>query len=453
LTIRFLIANAYGVGGTIKATYNLAGELAKRHDVEIVSVHTHRDVPAFPVPPGVRLRALVDRSARARRNDASRTDIAGRARAKFKRWARRQPSRVIHERDFRYKNFNLLTDLRLVQFLRSVDEGVLIGTRAGLNLAIARFGRPSVIRVGQEHLNMTKYGEEIQAAFRRYYPRLNAYSALTQGDAAAFSGLLGAQTRVVSIANGVPDVDDVPSSNDTNVVVAAGRLTRQKGFDRLIAAWAPVAAKHPDWELRIFGWGKLRERLEGQIEELGVGESAHLMGYTDKLPEEMARASFYVMSSRFEGFPMVLLEAMRCGLPIVSFDCPNGPRDLISEGKDGFLVPNGDIEGLAAAMIDMIELGEARRSFGAAALEKSRQYEIGPIANRWEELLEELVSERRRSGGRTVRRRTGDPPRRAEPYAGRAAQGLPKLPVPAPVEGDRAAHGSGVVGDTSKPER
>jgi glycosyltransferase involved in cell wall biosynthesis len=112
----------------------------------------------------------------------------------------------------------------------------------------------------------------------------------------------------------------------------------------------------------------------------------------------MAAAAFYVMSSRFEGFPMVLLEAMECGLPVVSFDCPTGPRDLISVGKDGFLVPNGDIDGLAAAMMDMIELGDGRRSFGAAALEKSAQYELSAVAARWDDLLQELVDARARSG-------------------------------------------------------
>jgi glycosyltransferase involved in cell wall biosynthesis len=392
--IRFLIANAYGVGGTIKATYNLAGELAKRHDVEIVSVHRHRGAPEFPVPPGVQLRALVDKSARAKRADRERTGIVGRPKGRFKRWARRQPSRVIHPRDFRYKNFNLLSDLRLLQYLRSVDDGILIGTRAGLNLAIARFARRSVIRVGQEHLNLTKYGDDIRSAYRRLYPRLDAYSALTEGDAAAYRDLLGPEARVVCIANGITDVGMARSSNDTKIAVAAGRLTPQKGFDRLIPAWAQVAEKHPDWELRIFGAGKLRERIEARIEELEIGDSARLMGYTAKLPQEMAAASFYVMSSRFEGFPMVLLEAMGCGLPIVSFDCPNGPRDLITHGEDGFLVPNGDIDGLAAAMIEMIELGDARRSFGAAALERARRYEIAAIAARWEALLEELAFER-----------------------------------------------------------
>jgi glycosyltransferase involved in cell wall biosynthesis len=396
--IRFLIANAYGVGGTIKATYNLAGELAKRHHVEIVSVQTRRDVPAFAVPPGVRLRALVDGSPQAQRAKEESSGLVARGKLKLGTWAMTQPSRVIHRRDFRYKNFNLLTDLLLLRFLREVDDGVLIGTRAGLNLAIARFGRRSAIRVGQEHLNATKYGKGIRGAFRRFYPRLDAYSALTERDAAAFSHMLGPGVRVTCIPNGVSDGGDVRSSNHNKVVIAAGRLAPQKGFDRLIPAWAQVARRHIDWELKIFGGGKLQGELEQQIDELGLRGSARLMGYTDKLPQAMAEASFYVMSSRFEGFPMVLLEAMRCGLPIVSYDCPNGPRDLITHGRDGFLVPNGDVDGLAAAMIEMIELGDARRSFGEAALQKSKQYEMPAIARRWEELLEELVAERRQQG-------------------------------------------------------
>lgn len=399
MKIRFLIANAYAVGGTIKTTYNLAGELAKRHDVEIVSLQKKRSVPAFPVPPGVHVRALVDSSARALRSDELRRGAAARTKVQIKTWARKRRSRAIHPSDFRYKNFNLLTDLRLLQFLRRTDDGILIGTRAGLNLAIARFAHGSVIRVGQEHLNMTKYGKRFQRAFRKYYPRLDVYSALTQVDAAAFSELLGPEARVACIPNGVPAADDPLSSNSSKIVVAAGRLTPQKGYDRLIAAWPQVVAKHPDWELRIFGGGSRKEELQQQIQELGIGSSFRLMGYTDQLAAEMAKGSFFVMSSRFEGFPMVLLEAMHCGLPIVSFDCPNGPRDLITHGKDGFLVPDADVEALAAAMIEMIELGDARRSsFGQAALEKSRLYEMPAIAARWEELLEELVSQRLRGG-------------------------------------------------------
>jgi glycosyltransferase involved in cell wall biosynthesis len=388
--IRFLIANAYGVGGTIRTTYNLAGELAKNHDVEIISVHKSHKAPVFTVPPGVRLRPLVDRSKPSLQADSAAVG-RDRIRVLVKRGLRRLPSVLIHHGDYRYKRFRLESDLHLWRFLRSVDDGVLIGTRAGLNLALARLARPGVVAVGQEHLNFTTYRAGIKRAFRRLYPRLDAYATLTERDATAFRELLGPGANVVCMPNGISGAGRPRSTNTSRIVVAAGRLTPQKGFDRLIRAWTQVQEQHPDWELRIFGGGRLRGRLQRRIRELGIADSARLMGYTDRLPDELAKGSFYVMSSRFEGFPMVLLEAMAGGLPVVSFDCPNGPRDLISEGTDGFIVPNGDIEALAAAMVRMIELGDGRRrEFGEAAFRKSEQYRIDAVAARWVRLFEEL---------------------------------------------------------------
>jgi glycosyltransferase involved in cell wall biosynthesis len=397
LTIRFLIANCFSVGGTIKATFDLAGELAKRHDVEIVSVYRTRTTPAFPIPEGVEVRALHDRSTKALDPKRARTFL-GRLRRHGKKLMVERRSRLIPKKDYRYPSFNLLTDVRLLQFLRSTDDGIVIGTRIGLNLALARFGRRSAIRVGQEHLNLTKYGSELRKLIRRHYPKLDAYSTLTEGDAAAYRELVGPGLRIGTIPNGIEPREWPRSDTRSKVVVSAGRFRYQKGFDRLIQAWALVAQTHPDWKLRIYGEGSVEEELRGLIAELGLEESAELMAFTPELPDRLAASGFYVMSSRFEGFPVVLLEAMACGLPVVSFDCPTGPAELISHGEDGFLVPDGDVEGLAAAINEMIELGEGRKALGEAALAKAARYTLPSTARRWESLLLELAAERARSG-------------------------------------------------------
>jgi glycosyltransferase involved in cell wall biosynthesis len=403
LKIRFLIANAYGVGGTIRTTYNLAGELAKRHDVEIVSVHKSQPIPAFPIPPGVTLRYLCDRSPSSRAADRKARGLR-RLRVRAKRFARQCPSVLIDRNDYRYRAFRLESDFHLWRFLRGLDDGILIGTRAGLNLAIARLARPGVIAVGQEHLNYTKYKPLLKQAFAKLYPRLEAYSMLSERDAAAFRRDAGSKANVVCIPNGIPLVEGPRSDNSSRIVVAAGRLTPAKGFDRLIPAWAQVQAEHPDWELRIFGGGRLKHDLEQLIVKHGVQETARLMGYTERLPEEMSKASFYVMSSRAEGLPMVLLEAMAVGLPVVSFDC--GPPDLVAEGRDGFVVPNGKVKALAGAMIRMIELDvETRRQFGEAAFENAKRYRIDDVALRWEELLQRLVDSHEQAGRRGSTRR------------------------------------------------
>jgi glycosyltransferase involved in cell wall biosynthesis len=404
LHIRFLIMNAYTVGGTIRTTFTIAGELAKRHDVEIVSVYRMRaGAPALPVPGNVRLRMLTDLRQPTLDRLASGHGPAARLRTALLK----RPSRLISPEDYRYDNFSVLTDVNLLRFLATVNDGVLIGTRPGLNLAIAHLIPGQVVRVGQDHVNLSSYRRGLRAQMKTAYHRLDLLSTLTEGDAAAYRKLLENRTRIEVFPNAVPDVGGHRASLDDNVVVAAGRLVRQKGFDRLLPAWAELVERHPGWQLKIFGSGGERDKLQRQIEELGIQDSAHLMGFTRQLHEEMSRASLYVLSSRKEGFPMVLLEAMGVGLPVVSVDCVSGPRDIIREGVDGHVVPEDDAPALAAAMSGLMADADRRKAYGAAALETAARYDAAQIAGRWEERLEELSAakdgRRGTMAGRAVR--------------------------------------------------
>jgi glycosyltransferase involved in cell wall biosynthesis len=392
LKIRFLIMNAFAVGGTIRATYTLAGELAKRHDVEIVSVYRLRATdPALPVPDGVRLRTLTD----LRRDTVENLPP-------LRRRLYEQPSRLFSSNDIRYRNFSLLTDVALVRFLASVRDGILIGTRPGLNLLVAHLASDSVVRIGQDHLNLKTYHPGLRANMRAAYGRLDLLSTLTERDAAAYRKMLGDRPPIECFPNPAPDVGGRRASGDEKVVVAAGRLTRQKAFDRLIDAWAHVAQRHPDWQLRIFGEGPKRDSLQRRIQRHGVADSAHLMGFTNRLPDELARASLYVMTSRVEGFPMVLLEAMGVGLPVVSVDCYTGPSDIVTDGVDGRIVPEEDRPALVEAMSELMGDDARRKAFGVRALEAAGRYELGDITARWEERLTELSNGRH--GRRTIAR-------------------------------------------------
>jgi glycosyltransferase involved in cell wall biosynthesis len=384
MRIRFLLLNAYGVGGTIRTTFNTASELAERgHEVEVVSLLRGRARPQLERSPRVKLRALVDTRHLAERS-------------RWKAWTAKRRSRIVHPGEVRYEEFNALTDLYLLRFLRLAREGVLVSTRPGLNLAVARYARPSVVRVGQDHMNLGGYKPELREAMARHYPRLDAITALTHETADDYRELLGPGGRVEVIPNGVADLGGLRSPVDAPRVIAAGRMERRKGFGRLLDAWALVAPRFPDWRLDIFGSGAMKRRLRRKIRRLGLEGSARLAGHTGRLPEELAASSIFALTSRREGFPMVVLEAMSVGVPVVAYDCPTGPGEIIHDGADGRLVPNGDTAALAAALEQLMTDAALRRRMGAAAVETASAYRIDRIAERWEQLFEELAAAKSR---------------------------------------------------------
>ena len=351
------------MGGTIRTTFNLAGYLARDHDVQIVSLRRARKQPFLDFPDGVSVVALGAKPSRL-------------------------PSLLVHPYDYAYPKASLRTDIALLRWLRALGPGdVVIGTRPAFNLVAARLAPPGVVTIGVENMNFHSHRPPLARDIRRFYGGLDALVVLTADDERDYGGLAPLVRR---IPNALPPLDGGVASLDSQVVVAAGRLTGQKGFDLLIRAWASVAREQPDWKLRIYGGGPLKGSLEALISELGLGSSVSLMGATKQMGEELARGSVFALSSRFEGFGMVLVEAMSKGLPVVSFDCPRGPSEIVSDGVDGLLVPAEDVDGLARALLSLMGDASRRRAFGEAALEKSRRYSVEEIGARWDELLESL---------------------------------------------------------------
>lgn len=174
-------------------------------------------------------------------------------------------------------------------------------------------------------------------------------------------------------------------------VIAVGRYAVQKGFDRLIDCWAIVARKHPSWSLHIYGDGHLRAELQAQIERLNLTNSCFLEHTVENIADKYCESSIFVLSSRFEGFGMVITEAMGCGVPPVSFACPCGPRDIIDDGVNGLLVDNGDIEKMAEKIIYLIENEEIRKEYGKRAYQDAQKYKMENIALQWKELFQSIT--------------------------------------------------------------
>ena len=408
MKITFLVQNVYGIGGTNRTVLNLAGALAARHEVHVVSVFRRQDGLMLGNPPGVRIRPLVD--VRRGRPDARHPLTA-------------QNSQLVPPSEEYFSQYTALTDERISGFLRRTDSDVVIGTRPSLNLLVARFGRDRALRLAQEHMTHEMIPDGVKAAMRQWYPRLHASVTLTEADAAEsraatpIPGLL-----VATIPNGVPEPVLPPSDCREKLVVAAGRLDPVKRYDVLVHAFAEVAARRPDWRLRIYGGGVLQGSLRNLIAQLGLHNHVFLMGRAGELEAEWVKGSIAAVTSDKESFGMTLVEAMRCGLPVVSTDCPVGPREIVRDGEDGLLVPVGDAKAVAAGLLRLIEDDEERRRMGRAAAQNSQRFAADRVAARYEELFATL-GRPSRPAARRGNDRTTDTSTTVRSLAGRVVPG------------------------------
>ena len=173
-------------------------------------------------------------------------------------------------------------------------------------------------------------------------------------------------------------------------VIAVGRLHKQKGFDYLIDAWKYVYLKHSDWILEIYGEGNLRSTLQTQIDKNGLSNVVLLKGKTDNIVSKYIESSIFVLSSRDEAFGLVITEAEVCGLPIVTFDCPSAPAELVEDGVNGYVVKMGDVIALANKMKVLIENEELRKKMGKESVSVSRKIKIETISSQWKDLYNHL---------------------------------------------------------------
>ena len=193
------------------------------------------------------------------------------------------------------------------------------------------------------------------------------------------------------ISNPLSFAPTTVSSHTDKRVIAVGRYCYEKGYDHLLQAWAIVQDKRPDWRLDVFGDGD-RSAYEALMDQYGVDHSRCKMNQsTQNIQQEIERSAISVCSSRFEGFGLVIIEAMACGVPVVSFDCPWGPRTIISDGEDGILVENGNVNQLADAILKIITDDQLRTAMGSKASVNVQRFSIEIIANLWKKLFEEIV--------------------------------------------------------------
>lgn len=218
--------------------------------------------------------------------------------------------------------------------------------------------------------------------------RFDAVGCLTQEDLY----YRGKPKNMVVIPNALSFNSSEVSQLNNKIVLAAGRFTPQKDFGALIDIWSTLVAKYPEWRLRIIGEGYLRDSLLSQVKRLGLEVHVEILPFSQGMRQYYLYSDIYAMTSLFEGLPMVLLEAQAMGLPIVSYTCPAGPKDVITEGQDGYLVEPADKVSFAQRLELLMSNNELRKEMGRQAKMNSYRYDIDRVMQQWVDLFNQLLA-------------------------------------------------------------
>ena len=253
-------------------------------------------------------------------------------------------------------------------------------------------------KIGELHVNRANYrnfeagdSNVIKNLFAKFWmhslvshlKKLDRFVVLTEEDRASWTELNNVEVIPDPLAFDISEVSPLT----TKRVIAVGRYVYQKGFDLLLQAWAKVEKQHLDWELAVYGMGD-RTPYEQLIDQLQIDRKrCHLNGSVPDIKKEYLNSSLFVFSSRFEGFGMVLIEAMACGLPVISFDCPCGPKDIVRHNEDGLLIPSGNIDSLADGLHQLISDDALRKKMASKAKVNVHRFQISIIAQKWQSLL------------------------------------------------------------------
>lgn len=377
MKIIYNIAGLYRPAGMERVLANKAGWLAANgHEVLVVTTEQKGRPLAFPLASGVRTVDL----------GIGYEDGNG---GPFILKLLRYPLKRLRHR------------ARLARLLKAERADITVSMFCGEERFLTRIkdGSRKVLEVHFSRFKRLEYGRgglwglsdrlRSRADFR-IAGRFDRFVVLTEEDRGYWTGL----ANIEVIPNARTFTFDNPASLDSKTVLAVGRYSRQKQFEKLLEAWNLIAKECPGWTLRLVGDGEERDFLERWIRTYGLTDRVVLGRAGTDMKDIYADASVLVLSSRYEGLPMVLLEAQAAGLPVVSFACKCGPRDVITDGVDGFLVEPDDSVALADRLFELIRDGELRKRMGAAAYEASGRFDESRIMNRWMNLFECLADGR-----------------------------------------------------------
>lgn len=274
----------------------------------------------------------------------------------------------------------------LLNYMNNTDGDIVISMFTNINIFLSIFrNKINKIIIGTEHAQYDAPNMLVKLLRRILYRNLNNVVVLNTTDLDKFRRYMGSKVKL--IPNPLTFQPKQHSKLDNKIILAAGRLTHVKGFDYLIEIFKKVNLLYPEWRLVIAGDGELKDELIKRIELLEIKNSVELIPFQKNIDKLFLKSSIFCMTSRQECFPMVLLEAMAFGLPVISYNVPNGPKDIIKDNEDGYLVSPFNIEEYVEKLASLIEDSKKREFMGNNAYKNIERYSIENISKEWEKLF------------------------------------------------------------------
>lgn len=380
MKIAYLLQSTFNFGGTERVTINKCNYWAERgDDVTIITTDQRGRANSFALDSRVKVVDLGVNYTLSRDYYTPKSYLC----YPFKKVShKKRLAKVLN-----YEKFDIVVHAfgQGAEWIHSLKDGSrkvfefhfshnyrLMDNRGGLGGMIAR------LRSRSEEANMKKY---------------DRFVVLTKEDMIDW----GESANMDYVYNATSFPLDKSSELSSKRAVAIGRLSYEKGYDNLIEVWGKVAKINPDWQLHIYGSGELEEEIKVQIKDAGLQEFIFIHPPTQKVMDEILDSSMLVSTSRYEGFHLVLVEAMTVGVPLACYAYKNGPSEIIRDGVDGYLVPEGDVEGLAARINEMIENRELRAQMGKNAKQRVKElFTMEVVMQKWASIFDELIEEGKR---------------------------------------------------------